>query len=107
MARVIPVRPSVPFPKATVAGTGTVSAGGGANTLAWDAVTDPSFDKYRVYFGTAPDTYNQNPGEGIVVATNSYDFSAFAPGTYYFRIAWADEFGNESPYSSEIQRTRS
>jgi len=73
-------------------------------SLAWDAVTDPTLSGYRVYFGTAPGTYLQAPGQGTSVGNvTAYTIAGLASGTrYYFAVTAFDTLGIESDYSNEI-----
>ena len=73
-------------------------------SLAWDAVTAPTFSGYRVYFGTAPGTYLQSLGQGISVGNvTAYTITGLASGSqYYFAVTAFDTLGVESPYSNEV-----
>ena len=72
--------------------------------LTWDAVTVPSLNGYRVYFGTAPGTYLQPVGQGINVGNaTTYTVMGLASGTrYYFAVTDFDTLGQESSYSNEV-----
>ena len=72
--------------------------------LAWDAVTAPNLSGYRVYFGTAPGTYLQAPGQGISVGNVTvYTVTGLASGRrYYFAVTDFDTLGTESSYSNEV-----
>ena len=73
-------------------------------SLAWDAVTASTLAGYRVYFGNAPGTYLQSPGQGISVGNvTTYTVMGLASGTrYYFAVTDFDTLGNESSYSNEV-----
>jgi hypothetical protein len=72
--------------------------------LAWDAVTDPNLAGYRIYYGTAPGTYLQSPGQGLNVGNVTTDtVTGLSRGTrYYFAATAYDTSNNESFYSNEI-----
>ena len=72
--------------------------------LAWDAVASADLGIYRVYFGTAPRTYFQVPGQGISVGNvTTYTVTGLSAGTrYYFAVSAVDKSGNESSYSNEV-----
>src|SRR5439155_1327205 len=73
-------------------------------SLAWDSVTAPNLSGYRVYFGTAPGTYLQSPGQGISVGNvATYTMTGLASATrYYFAVTDFDILGKESSYSNEV-----
>jgi fibronectin type 3 domain-containing protein len=73
-------------------------------TLAWDAVTAPSLVSYRLYYGTAPRTYLQSPGNGINVGNvTTYTIVGLATGArYYFAVTAFDTSNNETIYSNEV-----
>jgi uncharacterized repeat protein (TIGR02543 family) len=74
-----------------------------ATTLAWDppvASTNPA--GYRLYFGSAPGTYQQPYGQGISVGNvTTYTLMGLSSGTYYFAATAVDSLGKESAYSNE------
>jgi hypothetical protein len=72
--------------------------------LGWDPLTFPNFSGYRVYYGTAPGTYLQSPGQGISAGNvTTYTVTGLASGSrYYFAVTDFDTLGNESPFSSEV-----
>jgi hypothetical protein len=83
----------------------TVSAPVTTATLDWDAVTANNFSGYRVYYGTAPGTYNQAPGAGINVGNVlTYTVTGLTSGTYYFAVTAFDSSNNESDYSNEVSK---
>jgi hypothetical protein len=71
-------------------------------TLAWDAVVAANLSGYRVYYGTAPGTYFQLPGQGLSVGNvTTFTLAGLGRGTrYYFAVTAHDASGNESPYSN-------
>jgi hypothetical protein len=75
-----------------------------AATLAWDAVIAANLSGYRVYYGTAPGTYLQLPGQGLSVGNvTTHTVTGLSSGTrYYFAVSAFDSSGNESPYSNEV-----
>jgi fibronectin type 3 domain-containing protein len=88
-----PVPPGSPAPPVT----------SNSATLAWDPVTAPNLSGYRVYYGTAPGTYQQSYGQGIVVSNaTAHTLLGLSSGTrYYFVVTAFDSSGNESAYSNE------
>jgi len=73
--------------------------------LAWDApVPSTNFSGYRLYYGTAPGTYQQASGQGISVGNvTTYTVMGLSHGTrYYFAVTSFDTAGNESGYSNEV-----
>jgi chitodextrinase len=73
-------------------------------SLAWDSVTVPNLSGYRLYFGTAPGTYLQSPGQGFSVGNvTNYTMIGLAGATrYYFAVTAFDTLSQESPYSNEV-----
>jgi cellulose 1,4-beta-cellobiosidase len=73
-------------------------------SLEWDSVTVPNLSGYRIYFGTAPGTYLQSPGQGFSVGNvTDYTMIGLASGSqYYFAVTAFDTLGIESPYSNEV-----
>ena len=85
--------------------TNATSTTAGTATLAWDAVTAPSLQGYRVYYGTFAGTYLQSPGQGLPVGsgTTTYQVTGLSTGaTYYFAVTAYDSQGDESAYSNEV-----
>ena len=72
-------------------------------SLAWDPVVATNFSGYRIYYGTAPGTYQQTYGQGISVGNvTTYTLTGLSNGTrYYFAVTSVDTSGNESVYSNE------
>jgi fibronectin type 3 domain-containing protein len=89
---------------ASVSVTTPPSAPSNSASLAWDSVTAPNLSGYRVYFGTAPGTYLQSPGQGISVGNvTTYTMTGLASGSrYYFVVTAFDTSSIESPYSNEV-----
>jgi len=73
-------------------------------SLGWDSVTVPNLSGYRIYFGTAPGTYLQSPGQGFSVGNvTDYTMIGLASGSrYYFAVTAFDTLSQESPYSNEV-----
>jgi hypothetical protein len=73
-------------------------------SLAWNASSDVT--GYRLYYGTATNTYQQAKGSGVAVGNaTSYTVSGLKSGTlYYFAVTAVDSNGNESPYSNEVSK---
>jgi hypothetical protein len=72
-------------------------------TLTWNANIEPDLAGYRVYYGSAPGTYNQTKGSGVVVTGTSHTVTGLTSGTrYYFALTAYDSSGNESDYSQEV-----
>lgn len=73
--------------------------------LEWNPSTEPSAVGYRVYYGTAPRTYQQPHGSGVSVGGTSYLVTGLAGGTrYYFAVTNYDDAGNESDFSEEVSK---
>ncbi len=81
--------------------TATTSA-----TLAWDAVSDPNVSGYRVYYGTAPGVYLQQPGQGVAVGkVTTYTIQGLKSGTrYYFAVSAVSTSNVESALSNEVSK---
>lgn len=72
--------------------------------LTWDPpVSSTNVSGYRVYYGTAPGTYQQSFGQGISIGkVDTYTVMGLSNGTrYYFAVTAVDASGNESAYSNE------
>ena len=88
-------------------GSSNGSAGPNTATLTWDAVSDPNLSGYRVYYGTAPGTYLQSPGQGVN-AGNVTTYTVTGLGgatTYYFVATTYDTSNRESTFSNEVSKT--
>lgn len=73
--------------------------------LEWNPSLEPSAVGYRVYYGTAPRTYQQPHGSGVSVTGTSYLVRGLASGTrYYFAVTNYDDAGNESDFSDEVSK---
>jgi fibronectin type 3 domain-containing protein len=60
---------------------------------------------YRVYYGTAPGTYIQARGNGILVTATTANLTNLLAGrTYYFAVTDVDANGNESTFSNEASK---
>lgn len=78
----------------------------GTATLTWDPATDPSVTGWRVYWGTAPRTYAQPLGSGVLVTGSpTYIVTALPAGTHYFAVTAVAADGRESAYSNEASKT--
>ena len=75
-------------------------------SLAWDPVTATNLSGYRLYYGTAPGSYQQAYGQGISVGNvTAYTLMGLSNGTrYYFAVTAVDTSGNESAYSNEAYK---
>jgi hypothetical protein len=77
--------------------------------LDWDPVSDPNLAGYRVYYGTAPGTYLQPPGEGLDAADAiTYTVRNLSSGTTYYFAATAYDMSIpdiESVFSNEVCKT--
>jgi hypothetical protein len=73
-------------------------------TFAWDAVTAANLSGYRLYYGTAPGTYFQLPGQGLSVGNvTTFAMAGLSRGTrYYFAVTAHDNAGIESSYSNVV-----
>lgn len=72
-------------------------------TLAWDANTEPDLAGYKVYWGTASRSYQNNADVGN---QTTYTVTGLSEGvTYYFAATAYDIYGNESGYSNEVVYT--
>ena len=85
----------------------TAQATAGTVTLAWDAVTVPNLDGYRVYYGAISGIYEQAARQGIdagIITTARV--TGLRSGTaYYFVVTAFDSTGVESGFSNEVCRT--
>jgi hypothetical protein len=87
------------------------TSGSSPAVLTWDPVdvaTYPDLAGYRIYYGTAPGTYQQPVGGGDFVPANAtiYSVMGLTKGTtYYFSATAFDGSNNESIFSNEICRT--
>ncbi len=77
--------------------------------LSWTASPSPDVTGYRVYFGTAPRTYQQPKGSGIDVGLKLQAFLAdFTVGQrVYFAVTAYNAAGEESEYSGEASKVMS
>jgi hypothetical protein len=66
-------------------------------------VTTTPVTGYRVYYGSSPGTYVQQPGAGISVGNfSSFIATGLQKGvTYYFAVTAVGSQGNESAFSNE------
>jgi parallel beta-helix repeat protein len=74
-----------------------------AINLTWNAVTDPSFDAYKIYYGTSSGSYGAPIKVGNVT---SHKLTQLTNGTpYYIAISSVNTFGAESAKCTEIMVT--
>jgi len=71
-------------------------------TLIWNPVSDPSVQEYKVYYGTAPKTYQQVIDVGLSM---TYVFSNLQRGTTYYFSVTAYNRAGESCASNEVSKT--
>jgi len=84
------VSPSQPPPSAATA------------TLAWNPVTDPTLDGYKIYVGTASGLYTRTITVGNLI---SYTVdSLMTRTTYYFSVTAYNSAGESSP-SNEVSKS--
>ncbi len=72
----------------------------GTISLKWDPVEDSDLAGYKVYYGTAPGTYDYIKQVGNVTSYTIQDLSECT--RYYFAVTSYDTSGNESGYSNEV-----
>lgn len=73
-------------------------------TLSWTAPAG-AVTGYRVYYGTASNTYSQAPGTGSFATTSTFTVTGLPSGrTYYFAVTAIDAAGTESAYSNEASK---
>jgi len=92
-------------PAAPATTTTSSPSPGASATLAWDAVPVTGVSGYRVYYGTAPGTYEQLPGQGIDVGNSTtYTATGLGSGTVYYFAVTAYNNVTESGYSNEVSK---
>src|SRR6266436_7074627 len=75
----------------------------GQVTLAWDAVSSPSLNGYRLYYGQTSGSYSSH--FDVSIQTTSYTVSGLTDGqTYYFAVT-AYDTDEESVFSNEVSAT--
>lgn len=74
--------------------------------LSWAPSPDEDTFGYRVYFGTAPRSYNQARGAGLDAqgATRFVVQDLVRGQRYYFAVTAYDAAGNESAFSAEVSK---
>jgi hypothetical protein len=70
--------------------------------LTWNSATDPSVKGYKVYYGAAPNSYQQATDVGL---STNYSFSTLKSGTTYYFSVTAYNSVAEGCSSSEVSRT--
>lgn len=82
---------------------GSGGSPGASIALAWDAPTSP-VSGYRIYYGLAPGTYLQPPGQGVNVGNaTTYTVTGLnSATTYYFAATSYDTSNTESILSNEV-----
>ncbi len=70
--------------------------------LAWDPVTDPTLDGYKVYVGTTSGLYTRTITVGNLT---SYTIDSLATGTTYFFAVTAYNGAGESSPSNEVSKS--
>lgn len=88
------------------AGSSGSSTGQNTAALAWEAATNPNLGGYRIYYGTAPGTYLQSPGQGVNVGNlTTYTVTGLSRATtYYFAATAYDTSNSESIFSNEVSK---
>jgi len=94
---------TVALPATGLACAGDTNTSGASATLGWDTVTAAS--GYRLYYGTAPGTYEQLAGQGLDVADcTTYTVTGLGSGTVYYFAVTAYNGVAESSYSNEVSK---
>lgn len=71
-------------------------------TLAWNPVTDPTLDGYKVYIGTASGLYTRAIAVGNLT---TYTVDSLTTGTTYYFAVTAYNSGGESTPSNEVSKS--
>ncbi len=71
-------------------------------TLSWDANTETDLAGYKVYYGTAPQSYG---APFILGKQTSFTVTGLGTGTFYFVVTAFDTSNNESGASNEVSKT--
>jgi hypothetical protein len=75
----------------------------GGVRLEWNPVTGANVTGYRVYYGTAPRTYLQPYGQGLVSTATTLTVADLAGARrYFFAVTATNSLGKESGFSDEI-----
>jgi len=94
---------TIEAPATGLACVDNTATSGASTTLAWDGVTAAS--GYRLYYGTAPGTYEQLPGQGLDVGDcTTYTVTGLGSGTVYYFAVTAYNGVTESGYSNEVSK---
>lgn len=72
----------------------------------WGASPSSTVSAYRVYYGTASGSYQQQRGAGISAGSSTaYTLPGLTAGTrYYFAVTAVDNAGSESAFSNEASK---
>lgn len=73
----------------------------GSAILSWNANSESDLSGYKVYFGTSSRNYGTPTTVGNVT---THTVSGLNTGTYYFAVTAFDTSGNESGFSSEVNK---
>lgn len=92
-----------PIAVALFLGLNPVTATAGSLSLVWDQNTEEDLAGYKVYIGTAPQTFSQIVDVGRVTAFTATDLSEGE--TYYSAVTAYDIYMNESDFSNEVSTT--
>ncbi len=75
---------------------------GASASLSWDANSESDLSGYKVYFGSASGSYGTPVDVGNAT---THTLSGLSDGTYYFAVTAYDSSGNESGFSTEVNKT--
>ncbi|RMD98287.1 MAG: T9SS C-terminal target domain-containing protein [Calditrichaeota bacterium] len=73
---------------------------GSSVILSWNPNSEPDLMGYRIYYGTAPRTYDKVLNVGKVTRYEIRQFDH--EGRYFFAVTAYDSSGNESDFSEEV-----
>lgn len=89
---------TVSVPPAAPTGLVTAGTDTGSVDVTWNANTEPDLAGYRLYFGTASNSYDDSLTVGN---TTSVMVGGLTEGTYYFRLCARNASGQLGPRSAE------